>query len=41
MASRRTVNGELWRFYDGMTCQEEDGIVYVRARSSARTRSFE
>ncbi len=31
MASRRTVDGELWRFYDGMTSQERDGVFYVRA----------
>ncbi len=31
MASRRTVDGDLWRFYDGMTSYEENGIVYVRA----------
>ncbi len=31
MASRRTVDGELWRFYDGMTSQERNGVVYVRA----------
>jgi acyl-coenzyme A synthetase/AMP-(fatty) acid ligase len=31
MASRRTVDGELWRFYDGMTPHEENGVVYVRA----------
>ena len=31
MASRRTVNGELWRFYDGMTSQEKDDVVYVSA----------
>jgi acyl-coenzyme A synthetase/AMP-(fatty) acid ligase len=31
MASRRTVDGDLWRFYDGMTSHQENGIVYVRA----------
>jgi len=31
MASRHTVNGELWRFYDGMTSQDRDGVVYVSA----------
>jgi acyl-coenzyme A synthetase/AMP-(fatty) acid ligase len=31
MASRRTVDGDLWRFYDGMTSYEKNGIVYVRA----------
>jgi len=31
MASRRTVDGNLWRFYDGMTSYERNGIVYVRA----------
>lgn len=31
MASRRTLDGELWRFYDGMTPHEINGIVYVRA----------
>lgn len=29
MASRRTVNGDLWQFYDGITSREQDGIVYV------------
>ena len=31
MASRRTVDGDLWRFYDGVTSYEENDIVYVRA----------
>ncbi len=31
MASRRTVDGDLWRFYDGMTSHQKNGIVYVRA----------
>jgi acyl-coenzyme A synthetase/AMP-(fatty) acid ligase len=31
MASRRTVDGDAWRFYDGITSHEENGIVYVRA----------
>jgi len=31
MASRRTVDGELWRFYDGMTSHEINDVVYVRA----------
>jgi acyl-coenzyme A synthetase/AMP-(fatty) acid ligase len=31
MASRRTVDGELWRFYDGMTLYERNGVAYVRA----------
>jgi len=31
MASRRTVDGDLWRFYDGMTSHEKNGIVHVRA----------
>jgi len=29
MASRRTVDGDLWQFYDGVTSYEQDGIVYV------------
>ena len=31
MATRRTVDGDLWRFYDGITCREHDGVVYVSA----------
>ncbi len=31
MATRRTVDGDLWRFYDGITCHEHDGVVYVSA----------
>ena len=31
MATRRTVDGDLWRFYDGMTSYEENGVVYVKA----------
>ncbi len=31
MASRRTVDGELWRFYEGVTPHERNGVVYVRA----------
>ena len=31
MASRRTVAGDLWRFYDGITSHEHDGVVYVSA----------
>ena len=31
MASRRTLEGDLWRFYDGMTCYERDGVVHVCA----------
>lgn len=31
MASRRTVDGDFWHFYDGMTSYEKNGIVYVRA----------
>jgi acyl-coenzyme A synthetase/AMP-(fatty) acid ligase len=31
MASRRTVDGDLWRFYDGIRSHEHDGVVYVSA----------
>jgi acyl-coenzyme A synthetase/AMP-(fatty) acid ligase len=31
MASRRTVDGELWRFYDGIRCEEKNDVVYVNA----------
>jgi acyl-coenzyme A synthetase/AMP-(fatty) acid ligase len=31
MASRRTVDGDLWRFYDGIRSDEHDGVVYVSA----------
>ena len=31
MASRRTVDGDLWRFYDGVTSYKKNGIVYVGA----------
>jgi acyl-coenzyme A synthetase/AMP-(fatty) acid ligase len=31
MATRRTVDGDLWRFYDGMGSHERDGIVFVSA----------
>ena len=31
MATRRTVDGDLWRFYDGVGSQERDGIVFVSA----------
>jgi acyl-coenzyme A synthetase/AMP-(fatty) acid ligase len=29
MATRRTVDGDLWRFYDGITSHEQDGVVYI------------
>lgn len=31
MATRRTVDGDLWRFYDGIAPREHDGVVYVSA----------
>jgi acyl-coenzyme A synthetase/AMP-(fatty) acid ligase len=31
MATRRTVEGDLWRFYEGVASAEQDGMVYVRA----------
>lgn len=31
MASRRTLDGDTWRFYDGITSHQEDGSVYVSA----------
>jgi acyl-coenzyme A synthetase/AMP-(fatty) acid ligase len=31
MATRRTVDGDLWQFYDGVTCHEHEGLVYVSA----------
>lgn len=31
MASRRTLDGDLWTFYDGISCDERDGVVYVSA----------
>ena len=31
VASRRTLDGDLWQFYDGICSHEVDGIVYVRA----------
>ncbi|GMQ76668.1 MAG: xanthomonadin biosynthesis 3-hydroxybenozate--AMP ligase XanA2 [Gammaproteobacteria bacterium] len=31
LASRRTVDGDSWRFYDGITSHEHDGVVYVSA----------
>lgn len=31
MASRRTLDGDLWQFYDGITCEERDGVFHVRA----------
>jgi acyl-coenzyme A synthetase/AMP-(fatty) acid ligase len=31
MATRRTIEGDLWRFYDGVTSHEHDGVVYVSA----------
>ena len=31
MASRRTVDGELWCFYDGIRSEEKNGVVYVSA----------
>lgn len=31
MASRRTVDGELWRFYDGIRSEEKNDVVYVNA----------
>ena len=30
MATRRTVEGDLWRFYDGISSEERDGVVYIR-----------
>jgi acyl-coenzyme A synthetase/AMP-(fatty) acid ligase len=30
MATRRTVDGDLWQFYNGISSYEQDGIVYVR-----------
>lgn len=31
MATRRTVEGDLWRLYDGVTFGEQNGVVYVHA----------
>ena len=31
LASRRTVDGDLWRFYDGISSHEQDHVVYVSA----------
>lgn len=31
MASRRTLDGDKWKFYDGITCEERDGVIYVSA----------
>ena len=31
MASRRTVDGDQWQFYDGVTSEEVDGVVYINA----------
>lgn len=31
MASRRTVEGDLWRFYDGMEAHNRGGVVFVSA----------
>jgi acyl-coenzyme A synthetase/AMP-(fatty) acid ligase len=31
MATRRTVDGDSWRFYDGIATREHDGVVYVSA----------
>ncbi|NCF26506.1 MAG: AMP-binding protein [Gammaproteobacteria bacterium] len=31
MASRRTVDGDMWQFYDGISSYEHDGVVYVSA----------
>lgn len=31
MASRRTLDGDLWQFYDGVECEERDGVAYVSA----------
>ena len=31
MASRRTLSGEYWQFYDGVTCDERDGVIHVDA----------
>ena len=31
MASRRTRDGDLWRFYDGFAARERDGVVFVEA----------
>lgn len=31
MASRRTIDGDHWEFFDGITCKEREGVVYVSA----------
>ena len=31
MASRRTLDGDLWQFYDGITCEARDGVFHVSA----------
>ena len=31
LASRRTLDGDSWRFYDGIKSYEHDGVVYVSA----------
>lgn len=31
LASRRTVDGDQWQFYEGITCQEKDGVIHVSA----------
>lgn len=31
MATRRTLDGDLWRFYDGITSREHEGVVFVSA----------
>ena len=29
IATRRTVEGDLWRFYDGISSEERDDVVYI------------
>jgi acyl-coenzyme A synthetase/AMP-(fatty) acid ligase len=31
MACRRTLDGDLWNFYDGITAYQSDGLTYVTA----------
>jgi acyl-coenzyme A synthetase/AMP-(fatty) acid ligase len=31
MATRRTVDGDLWQFYEGIVSEEKDGVVFVKA----------
>jgi len=31
MASRRTLDGNSWQFYEGISCHERDGVIYVSA----------